>query len=122
MAARKPFTFSGTSMIISPFICTSNLLAVFERIHSRDLLGFLTPDKYTGVLLRRSHGGGARFSTWAVVVVVPLGVKLRGQDTLPDAPGDVRLGAASEEAADTAAVPVLLAVGLSVPLGLLSSA
>jgi hypothetical protein len=81
---------------------------------------FLTPDTYTGVLLRRSAGGGG-FSTLAVVVVVPLGVPLR--------PGhatgcftDVRLGAASEEAAGTAAVPVPLAVGLNFPLGLLTSA
>jgi hypothetical protein len=57
-----------------------------------------------------------------VVVVVPLGVPLRGPDTLPDAAGYVRLDAASEEAAGTAAVPVPLAVGLSVPLGLLISA
>jgi hypothetical protein len=54
--------------------------------------------------------------------VVPLGVPLRGPDTLPDAPAHVRLGAASEEAAGAAAVPVPLAAGLSVPLGLLTSA
>jgi hypothetical protein len=51
--------------------------------------------------------------------VVPLGVTLRGPNTLPEVPGDVRLGAASQEAAGTAPVPVPLAVGFSVPLGLL---
>jgi hypothetical protein len=35
---------------------------------------------------------------------VPLGVTLRGSDTLPEALADVRHGAASEEAAGTAAV------------------
>jgi hypothetical protein len=98
------------------------LLADFARIDSRNFLGFLTPDTYTGVLLRRSPGE-ARFSTWAEFGMVPLGVTVRGPDTLPDVPGDVRLGAASMEAAGTAAVPVPLAVGLSVPLGsLLTSA
>jgi hypothetical protein len=38
---------------------------------------------------------------------------------LPDVPGDLSLGATSMEAAGTAAVAVPLAVGLSVPLGLL---
>jgi hypothetical protein len=94
------------------------LLAVFARIHLRNFLGFLNPDTYTRVLLLRSPRG-ARFSTWAEFGVVPLGVTLRGPDTLPDVPRDVRLGAASQEAAGTAAVLVRLAVGLSVPLGLL---
>jgi hypothetical protein len=78
---------------------------------------FLTPDTYTWVLLRRSPGGGL-FSTWAAVKVVPFGVPLRE----PDDPAAVRLGAASLEAVGTASVPVPLAVGLSVPLGLLTSA
>jgi hypothetical protein len=54
--------------------------------------------------------------------VVSVGVPLRGPDMLPDDPADMRLGAASEEAVGTAAVPVPLAVGLSVPFGLLNSA
>jgi hypothetical protein len=37
-----------------------------------------------------------QFSTWAVVRVVPLGLPLRGPETLPDDPADVPLGAASE--------------------------
>jgi hypothetical protein len=51
-----------------------------------------------------------------VVKVVPLSGPLRDPDTLPDAEADVRLGAASEETEGTAAVPVRLAVGLSVHL------
>jgi hypothetical protein len=78
-------------------------------------------DTYTGDLLLRSTVG-VEFSTWPLVVVVPLGVSLRGRDTLPDAPGNLRLSAASEEASGTAAVPVPLVVGLSIPLGLLASA
>jgi hypothetical protein len=54
-----------------------------------------------------------------IVRVPPLTFPLlRGSDTLPDVPGDVRLEAAFSEAADTAAVPVPLVVGLSVPLDL----
>jgi hypothetical protein len=45
-------------MRISSFICACSLLAVFARIHLRNFLGFLTPDTYTGVLLRSSPGGG----------------------------------------------------------------
>jgi hypothetical protein len=63
---------------------------------------------------------GARFSTWALFTVAPLGLTLRGPDTLPVVPGDVRLGAASVEAAGTEAVPMPLAVALSVSLGFFS--
>jgi hypothetical protein len=119
MVTRKPSAVSGTSRRIS-FICTSNFIEVFARIHSTKFLGFLTPIPTLGFCYvappRR-----ARFPTCAVVVVVSLGVTLRGKDTLPDVPGDVRFGAASEEAAGTAAVPVSVAVGLSVPLDLLTS-
>jgi hypothetical protein len=109
-------------MRISPFICTSNLLAVFARIHSRNFLVFLTPYTYTVFFFASFRGGVALLSTWVVVKVVSFDVPLRGPDTLPDAAADVRLGAASEEAGGTAAVLVLLAVGLSVLLGLLTSA
>jgi hypothetical protein len=51
--------------------------------------------------------------------VATLGVMLTGPDMLPNVPGEVSLAAASMNAAGTAAVSVPLAVGLSVPLGLL---
>jgi predicted nucleotidyltransferase len=61
-------------------------------------------------------------STWAVVKVVPIGATLSGPDTSPGAPGEVRLEAASFEAAGTDAELVPLAVGLSVPLGFYGAA
>jgi hypothetical protein len=103
----------------SPLIWASSLLAVFSRIHSRKFLVLLTTDTYTGVLLQRSPGG-TRTSTWAAVKVVPSGLPHRGPGTLPDGPADVRLGAASFVAAGTATVPVPLAMGLSVPVGLVA--
>jgi hypothetical protein len=53
---------------------------------------------------------------------VPSGLPLRGPDTLPEGPADVRLGDAALGAAGTAAVLVPLSVRLIVPLGLLTSA
>jgi hypothetical protein len=61
-------------------------------------------------------------STWAVEETVPLGTTLSDPDTSPDAAGEVRLGAASIEAAGTDTVPVPLAVGLSVLLGFIGAA
>jgi hypothetical protein len=66
--------------------------------------------------------GGTTLSTWAVEVVVPVSATLSGPDTSPGAPGEVHLEAASIEAAGTGAVPVPLAVGLSVLLGLFGAA
>jgi hypothetical protein len=53
---------------------------------------------------------------------MPLGVTLSGPEMSPGAPGEVRLVAASMEAAGTGAVLVPLAVGLSVSLGLFGAA
>jgi hypothetical protein len=57
--------------------------------------------------------------TWAVVGVVPMGATLSGPDMSPGAPGEVRLEAASFEAAGTGAELVPLAVGLSAHLAFL---
>jgi hypothetical protein len=65
--ARQPSAVSGTNIMTSPFICASNLLAVFARIHSRNFLAFLTPDTHTGVLLRRSRGGGGAVFRWGAI-------------------------------------------------------
>jgi hypothetical protein len=70
-------------------------------------------DTYTGILLRRSPGGKT------------LSTSLSDPDTstgASGAPGEVRLQAASIEAAGTGVVPVPLAVGLSAPLGLFGAA
>jgi hypothetical protein len=80
-----------------------------------------TPETYTGVLLRHSPGE-TTLSTWAVVEVVSMGATLSGLDTSPGAPGEVRLEAASFEAAGTGAELVPLAVGLRVPLGFIGAA
>jgi hypothetical protein len=78
---------------------------------------YLSPDTYTMVLLQLSPGG-TRLSTWTMEWVVPWGATIRGPYTLPGAPAEVRLGAASIEAAGADAGSVILAVGLSVPHGL----
>jgi hypothetical protein len=83
-------------------------------MHSRGLRVF-TPETFTGVLLRRSPGR-TTLSTWAEVEVVSMGATLSGPDTSPCASGEVRLEAASFEAAGTGAELVNLAVGLSFPL------
>jgi hypothetical protein len=51
-----------------------------------------------------------------------MGATLSGPETSPGAPGEVRLEAASFEAAGTRAELVPLAVGLSVPLGYFGAA
>jgi hypothetical protein len=66
--------------------------------------------------------GGTTLSTWAVEEVLPMGATLSGRDTSPGGPWEVRLEAASIEAAGTGAVLVPLAVGLSVPLGFFGAA
>jgi predicted nucleotidyltransferase len=71
--------------------------------------------------LRRSPSR-TTLSSWAVVEVVPMGATLSGPDTSPGAPGEVRLEAASFEAAGTGAELVPLAVVLSVPLGFVGAA
>jgi hypothetical protein len=67
-------------------------------------------------LLRRSPGG-TDLSTWALGVVVPVGVPLIGPDTSPGAPREVRLSVASKEATGTGRMTVPLAVCLSGPFG-----
>jgi hypothetical protein len=97
------------------------LLPDFAPIHSRNLDVFITPDMYTGDLLRRSPGG-TTLSTWAVAEVVSMGATLSSPDTSPGAPGEVRLESAFIEAAGTCAVLVNLTLGLSVPLAVSGTA
>jgi hypothetical protein len=51
-----------------------------------------------------------------------MGPTLSGPDTSPRAPGEVRLEVMSFEAVGTGAELVILAVGLSVPLGIVGAA
>jgi hypothetical protein len=81
---------------------------------------FLTPDTYSGVLLRRSRGGTTLF-IWALALV-PIGVPLSGPDKSPSVPGEVRLCLASIEAAGTDTVPAPSAVDLSGSLGFFGAA
>jgi hypothetical protein len=76
--ARNQSAVSGTSRS-SPFIWAESL-PDFARTQSRIFLISLTPDTYTGVLLRRSPGGMA-LSTCVLGLVVPAGVPLIGPDT-----------------------------------------
>jgi hypothetical protein len=108
IVARMLPAVSGTSIRISPFIWATCLLT---DLRTNPVL-FLTPDTYTGVLLRRS-ARGTRLSAWAVEVMVPVGAT-------PHVPCRVRLGTCSIEAAATDLVTVALAVGLSLPFGLLT--
>jgi hypothetical protein len=104
--------------MISRFIWARSLLADFARVHSRNLCVFLISDSFTGVLLRCSSGGtGTNLSTWAMEEAVILGATLSGRGGA----GDVRLEDASIDAAGIGAVPVPLAVGWSVPLGLVGA-
>jgi hypothetical protein len=104
--ALKPSAVPGTIINFSPFIWADRLLEHKVLNHARKPRVSVTPVTKTGVLLGRSPAGTAP------APVVPAGMLLRG----PDMSTDMRLFAASEEAAGSEeSEPV--AVGLGCPLG-----
>jgi hypothetical protein len=106
-AARKLSAVSGTTNRFSPFIWAVRSLGDRDRNHARKPRVSVTPVMNTGVLfLRWPAGTGA-----AGAEVVPAGVPLTG----PDMSCDMRLLAASEEAAESD-VSDSVVVGLSGPL------
>ena len=102
----NPSAVPGTIINFSPFIWADRLLGHKVLNHARKPRVSVTPVTKTGVLLGRSPAGTAPAS------VVPAGMLLRG----PDMSTDMRLLAASEEAAGSEeSEPV--AMGLGCPLG-----
>jgi hypothetical protein len=100
--ALNPSAVPGTIINFSPFIWADRLLGHEVRNHARNLRVSVTPVTKTGVLLGRSPAGTAPASE------VSAGMLLRGPDMLTD----MRLLAASEEAAGSEeSEPVTMGLG-----------
>jgi hypothetical protein len=100
--ALNPLAVPGTIFNISHFIWADRLLGHRDLNHARKPRVSVTPVTKTGVLLGRSPPGTAQTS------VVPAGMLPRG----PDMSKDMRLLAASEQAAGSEeSEPVAVALG-----------
>jgi hypothetical protein len=83
IVARKPSVVSGTSIMFSPFVSATRLLADFVRIQSRNLRDFFTRHAHRSFLVLLL--GGTTLSTWALSVM-PIDATLSGPDTSTGAP------------------------------------